>query len=155
MEASQETKRSAFNQGEHVLLSHNDVHFEVVIHGVVELFLCKTLLKDALLKERVVHTQSVHIFAHFLQNFKDPRPVVVHGFAFFCVLNDASMGFFHKFKTFCNVVFGNLVGESESGLNKKIITLAWQSLMRAKRLRVVTYLSLSRSFRPPICSWRC
>lgn len=77
----------------------------IFIHSVDQLLLRKAFLQHSLSQRIIANTQTVNIvFAHILENLKNARLIIVHGFSLLSFLHNTLLGFFHQIKAFCNIV---------------------------------------------------
>ena len=143
-------KTSNFDQSDHVVFTHDDVHSEIVLDCFSQLLLCESFAQNTLLQDWIFNTETIWILAHIFDDLVYMGCEVMHRFSLVILQPDTFLGFVHEFKAFIDVIHGNFIWKSESCLNKEIFTFAWQSRIKASKLRVVMYLS---SFlRLPICS---
>jgi len=112
------------DEGQHSIFSHDNIHSQVVVDGVYQFLLGEALCQNAFLQDVVVHTHAISIPAHLFQHLVYLGSEVVHGFSFVAFEAHTFLGLLHQIETLSDVVHRDLVGKSETSLNKNMITLA-------------------------------
>ncbi len=132
---------SAVNEGNDVVFEHQKVQVLVVVNCLSDLLVRVSSSKCTLLEHLEIDAQVGIVFALLPDHLEDLRNVVVHRLAVLLFQSKVLLAFLHYLKALQDIHFADFVGKSESSLNSKLFTLAWQSRIRASRLRVVVYLS--------------
>jgi len=131
---------STVNEGNDVIFEHQKIQTLVVVYCLPDLLLCVSLSNRTLLQDLEIDAQVGVVFALLPDHLENLRNVVVHRLAVF-LQSKVLLAFLHYLQALQDIHFADLFGKSEASLNNKLFTLAWQSRMRASRLRVVVYLS--------------
>jgi hypothetical protein len=138
---SDEKMISAINEGNDIVLAHQEVELQVVLDGLVQLVLRVVVAHHSLPQRIEVDAQLRGVLAQVLDGLEDLGDVVVLRLAVLLLQTEVLLTLLQDLQAFRHVPLVHFVRKSQPCLYNWWVTRAWQSRIKASRLRVVMYLS--------------